>query len=378
MSGGEFLHLVKGAGEAGEAKPPTPRTSIAPAGIYIHFPSETVTGYLGQLAEEIALKADFLYTGRPVSHLLLGGTPMRQLSAEQLTELVFRLCCRYRVLGKDRAERAIALTLKQSHTYNLALMRGLGFNRLDLRVDAGTGAGAPVNALQSALEVAGDYFPDQLRGTLAISSRTGLRELESLADLFTRADTLALQFSFTGTTVSAGQKVAARNTLLTRIHAMLAERGYEMLGDKYFVRADAPCLTWRTTGKLRYGPWGFYNAAVSDWLGLGIGADSLVAGNLYCNTRDAETFRTRVDARRVPIMHHRDHLTDLRAYDFIQQLYCRHRFHRSLLREWPDELEHWLQRGWLAEAGEELRLTHSGVLRVPLLCRRYTRLCRRN
>lgn len=375
--GGEFLRLIEDADETAEAPPPTAGTSIAPAGIHIHFPPETIIGYLGQLTEEIVLKADFLSAKRPVSHILLSGSPLSQLSAEQLTELVFRLCCRYRTLGRDRAERAIALTLAQCHNDNLALMRGLGFNWLDLQVTTGSGAGVPLEALQSALAGAGDYFPGQVRATLAISSRTRRPVLERLVDLFTRANALALRFTFAGTTATARRELEARNTLLSRLYAVLAERGYELLGDNYFARRDAPCLAWRATGQLRYGPWGFYNAAVSDWLGLGIGADSLVAGHLYCNTRDAETFRARVDAGRAPVVHHRDHLTDLRAYDFIQQLYCRHRFHPSLLREWPRELERWLRRGWVEKVGEEVRLTPSGTLHVPLLCRRYTRLCRR-
>ncbi len=369
-----FTPLVEADGDA-----PGARASIARAGIRIHFPRDPQPGYFDLLVAELALKADFLAHRQALEHLSLSGAPMSQLSTDELTELVFRLCTRNNLRRGSIPERCIELDADQCRPDNLALAKGLGFGRLIVKLGRATSADSGLDTIKTALATARDYFDNRVAGTVSFGARTDPRQLDPLLDLLTASGVAALNFELdTGTPIDE-RAAQTCDRIFSRTQRLLGQRGYRLLGNRLFVHPDHPYLGWLAEGRLLLGPWGLYNAAIGDWLGLGVGATSLLGGRLYSNTADASRYRHSLQAGRLPgCTGEEDRPVELAAYRFLYQLCRNRRLQDPALDRRPQIIAPFEQLRWLEPVGNDWHLTPSGAAHLPFMSLLYTQLCQQD
>ena len=102
-------------------------------GVNIQCPRDTVDDYVGLICREAELARALLPNACAVTTLWLRGSPSRQFSPEAVTELIFRLNSQF-PLTVPGAVRGVELSASALSAERLALLAGLGFNRIGLRV----------------------------------------------------------------------------------------------------------------------------------------------------------------------------------------------------------------------------------------------------
>ncbi len=96
--------------------------------------SELSREYLDFLKKEVELKSKLFDSDRPVRQLHLGGGTPSFLSDAELTELVHHVSQYFHLLSNDRGDYSIELDPRDAALERLALLRGLGFNRVSLGI----------------------------------------------------------------------------------------------------------------------------------------------------------------------------------------------------------------------------------------------------
>lgn len=127
-------------------------TSIAPLSLYLHIPfcqnicyycacNKVVTKdksvsrrYLNYLVKEIALQSPLTSKRRLVTQLHLGGGTPTFLANAELTELMHHLAHNFKLTDSPKREYSIEIDPRTINRDTLALLKGLGFNRLSLGV----------------------------------------------------------------------------------------------------------------------------------------------------------------------------------------------------------------------------------------------------
>ena len=351
-------------------KPP----SIAPAGLHIVFPRQRIDDFLPLLTAEWDIKREFIALRQPVCSLRLQGYPLRQCSGDALTELLFRLCSSREILDAGRGERCIDLDTEQCSSDNLALLKGLGFTHVRLRIDASRAG--PDHSLcrvrrsvTNALEF-GDLTLSAQLGCGPDTSRNYLKKL--LAYLF-ECEVMEIEFSDGGTHSPAPAEFHLTRDTFKSMMESLRQANYQLIGDRCFKRSDHPDLQWLGEGKLGYGPWGFYHLRTAEWLGLGPGAEGLIGGYLCHNSSDIDIWRRHLERAQSPISSWSRHpINGDRAFAFIQQLYCEHRVDSALFRDREPLLAIFKRRRWLDEQPDFCALTDEGRLHLHSVCSAYS------
>lgn len=127
-------------------------TKNRPLSLYFHIPfckqlcyycachkevtnnAERVRSYLDALKKEITLIGDMCPKNRPVIQLHFGGGTPTFLDNAQLTELMYHISQHFHLLDDDRGDYSIEIDPRDADVERLALLRGLGFNRVSLGV----------------------------------------------------------------------------------------------------------------------------------------------------------------------------------------------------------------------------------------------------
>ncbi len=343
---------------------------IARGGINLYSPPRHCPGYLRLLCEEMAQRAPRFTTRGAVASLWFLGYPLRQLAAEDLTELVFRLGNRFNLHHNRGCDRGIHLGPEHCTRENLALLRGLGFDVVGLNLDATiAGPDRAIEPCQRAIAAIGDFSGMRVQAAISFGPDTSPVYLERLLCALTAAGAEDIDLAPTLPPVHHNQHQASCRQLFTRADGLLTEAGYSLFGDHSFKAGNHPHRVLQANRRLAYGPWGFYNAEVGQWLGLGLGADGLLDGYFYRNTGNADDYRTRL-ANRAPteISWSTLPVTRQPVYTLIQQLFCYHRVFdpQSLPTGTRDAL---LARSWVVSEHDELRLTPEGIRNLQRLMR---------
>jgi oxygen-independent coproporphyrinogen-3 oxidase len=124
----------------------------APLSLYVHLPfcqdicyycacNKIVTReknaareYLRHLKTEIDLQSELVGSRRPVTQMHWGGGTPTYLDNAEITELMHMLASHFHLLDKGYREYSIEIDPRTIHRDTIALLKGLGFNRISLGI----------------------------------------------------------------------------------------------------------------------------------------------------------------------------------------------------------------------------------------------------
>lgn len=349
-------------------------TSISGAGITIYCPQEPIDDYLELLIKELQQKKGYISSKQPVHDLRLMGHPLRQLGLEQLTELTFRLCNHFKIDGRSATARSFDLEPRQCKLETLALLKGLGFNHSRLMANLSEAEEHDgLKDLQQAIEQVETIGGMAFSTVLTLSTITSAKDMDRLLNLLCQHQSLDIEIHWQADRFN-GAEIQQTSFLrqFTRLNDFLSNQGYLLFGDNSFKHPDHSDIALLTTHKLRYGPWGFYSHKVGEWLGLGLGADGMIAGHLYHNTTNPRLYREQVFAGKSPVSSWSQRsMSEEQEFDFIQQVYCDHRVEKRFFADAPALMERLLSHRWLVDEGPFCRLTADGIVNLSNLCKMY-------
>lgn len=233
------------------------------------------------LEQEIVVRAINI-SRRPV-HLLTLKDPSGSLSASDITELVFTLGKHFNLNHNGQRVYTLNSHPKSLDSNYLALLKGVGFNRIELNTDhliATTPSGQieHFRALRKTLKQLPDYnFPlpswDFHYGT--VKPQQALEQLDYLLSLNPSRIQLREITS-----------VEHNATLFTELFNSLLSQGYVCIGNDCFVEPEHPIAKAKVSHQLCTTFGGYNSCHVKDWVGLGPGLYSQIDNVYYRNHTD--------------------------------------------------------------------------------------------
>lgn len=309
-----------------------------PLSLYIHVPfcndicyycacNKVVTrrrgvasDYLDRLELEIAMQSEIVGDRRPITQMHWGGGTPTYLDSGEMTRLMHALSRHFALQSTDEREYAIEIDPRTVDVSTIALLKGLGFNRLSLGIqDFDPRVQKAINRIQTPQSVT----------TLVDSARAhGFRSLSfdliyglpfqdadsmqtSLQDVLRlRPDRIAsynyahLPERFTS------QRAIDRLTLPSPedklrlaelIASTLESEGYLHIGMDHFVLPHDELAQAQSRGRLQRNFQGYSLRLAEDTLGLGVSAISQF-GNFYLqNAPQLDSYYALVDQGELPL-----------------------------------------------------------------------------
>jgi oxygen-independent coproporphyrinogen-3 oxidase len=314
------------------------KQNISPLSLYIQLPcydslgglcaaSSAVTSnqnesrrYLDYLAKEIRLQSALTTKRRTVMQLHVASNPLAFLDGAQLTELIHIVAMNFKLTDSSQREYSIEIDPRFATEDSLALLKGLGFNQINITVQ-GFDENLPpaVNRRQSfemlkiLTETARIYqfksvsyqliygLPQQKTTALALTL-DGLATLSPDRISFYNYASPADCFHPQRVTADK-QLLTAEQTmpLLTLISRRLLRAGYRHFGMHHFVRPGDDWIQARDRGQMQRNFQGYSSSIASDFLGLGVSAISLLNASYAQNEAVLEQYYRRLDANEIPI-----------------------------------------------------------------------------
>ncbi len=309
-----------------------------PLSLYIHVPfcndicyycacNKVVTrrrgvasDYLDRLEREIAMQSALVGERRVVTQMHWGGGTPTYLDSGEMTRLMHALSRHFTLQSSEEREYAIEIDPRTVDVSTIALLKGLGFNRLSLGIqDFDPRVQRAINRIQTPASVA--TLVDAIRAhgfrSLSFDLIYGLpfqdagSMARSLAEvLCLRPDRIAsynyahLPERFTP------QRAIDRLTLPSPeeklqmaelIAKTLENAGYQHIGMDHFVLPHDELAQAQCHGRLQRNFQGYSLRLAEDTLGLGVSAISQI-GNFYLqNTPQLDSYYGRVDSGELPL-----------------------------------------------------------------------------
>lgn len=338
-------------------------------GINIQCPRDTVDDYVGLICREAELARALLPESCAVTTLWLRGNPSRQFSPEAVTELIFRLNNQF-PLTVPGAVRGVELSAPALSAERLALLAGLGFNRIGLRVDATLGSDerslGRIDAMQRQLA---DFASLTVNYEVIFGSQSHPRYLARVLAALRGfpAASIALKDAREGMPQALEDRREVGSLLASTLAAMTAA-GWHTFGNHLYAPPDSPLARAGTAGPLRLTPWGPQPAEHRLWLGLGIGAFGYRYPAYYRNTTSAADYQAALRRRELPdkvIYRVPAHLAQ--ALDATQSLLCHHEVAHNAAPEFCEQL---LRDALLAITKDSYKLTTSGIHQLSTIVHR--------
>jgi len=311
---------------------------ITPLSLYVHVPfcenicyycacnkvvtrhKEKARHYLNYLEKEIRMQAALVGAKRPVTQLHWGGGTPTFLNAAELTELMYALASHFSLLDCDEREYSIEIDPRTVDRNTLALLKGLGFNRLSFGVqDFDPRVQRAVNRMQSLASVRD--LVEAARGfgfkSISFDLIYGL-PLQSLDSMKTtlqqvialKPDRIALysyahlperfptQRSIDRMTLpTADEKIG----MLQLANDRFGAAGYRHIGMDHFVLAQDELALAQQRGKLQRNFQGYSTCKAPDLVGLGVSAIGSTPMSYTQNARDLANYYAALDADKLPI-----------------------------------------------------------------------------
>lgn len=314
------------------------QNSIAPLSLYLHIPfcqnicyycacNKIVTSdhsvsrrYLDYLAKEIKMQSALVGKHRPVMQLHLGGGTPTFLDGAELTELLHMLATHFNLTDSDQREYSIEIDPRTITQDTLALLKGLGFNRISLGVqDFDENVQIAINRRQRFGMVQKLTETARIHGYKSISydliyglpfqTPTSLvQTLDKVIEL--SPDRIAFYNYAHLPERFKTQRAIARHDLpsaeqkiemLTIIAETLIGAGYKHIGMDHFVKADDDLAIAQREGKLQRNFQGYSTCLAPDLIGLGVSAISSMEESFAQNEKVLEDYYKRLDADELPI-----------------------------------------------------------------------------
>ncbi|MDZ7784889.1 MAG: oxygen-independent coproporphyrinogen III oxidase [Halioglobus sp.] len=312
--------------------------SAAPLSIYVHLPfcrdicyhcacnkvviRERSAGahYLQRLEREIARQSQLVGRHRPVTQLHWGGGTPTWLAGAELTRLMHKLATSFHLVDRPDREYSIEIDPRTAQPDTIALLRGLGFNRVSLGIqDFDPRVQQAVNRVQSPREV--QELVDAARRhdfkSLGFDLIYGLpnQDRSSMTKTLERVVSLApdriscygyahlpqrfgSEHAIDRLSVPAAQE---RLLLQALIRRTLTAAGYIHIGMDQFVLSRDDLALAQRQGRLQRNFQGYSLRLADDTLGLGVSAISQIGDFYLQNTRDLEHYCARLEAGELPL-----------------------------------------------------------------------------
>ena len=339
------------------------KDSIAPLSLYLHIPfchdicyycacNKIVTTkhqhartYLDYLRKEIALQGKLFSRHRKVTQLHWGGGTPTFLDAAEITELMHTTAMHFSLQDDDTREYSIEIDPRTVKTETIALLKGLGFNRMSLgvqdfdpQVQKAVNRIQPVEMVRTITEVARRHHFKSVSYDLIYGlpyqsvdsfEQTLSQVIELSPDRIACYNYAHMPHRFLSqraidrlTLPSADQKMQ----MLAVIAERLQDAGYLFIGMDHFVKPTDDLAIAQQRGKLQRNFQGYSTCMAPDLVGLGMSSIGSVGDCYAQNAKTLDDYYHALDENRLPI----DRGIVLNAEDklrrhVIMQLICQFR-----------------------------------------------------
>ncbi|MDX8389823.1 MAG: oxygen-independent coproporphyrinogen III oxidase [Mariprofundaceae bacterium] len=310
----------------------------APISLYIHIPfCDTVCYYCGcskivtkkrdravdyveRLLSEIDMLANAIGNRRLVTQLHLGGGTPTFLNASLIRQLIDKLHSRFNFAEDSAGEFSIEIDPRECDEEAVAMLRGVGFNRMSLGVqDFEPDVQKAVNRIQSESETLTVLNAARAHGfqSINIDLMYGL-PLQSV-DSFDRTLATIIEFSpdrialfnyahlphmFMPQRRIHNNELPSPQTKLDILELSinrLLKAGYQFIGMDHFAKPDDELSTAQRDGKLYRNFQGYSTQADAELLGIGVTSIGYVDGTFYQNSKELDTYYEAIDAGTSPV-----------------------------------------------------------------------------
>lgn len=280
----------------------------------------TARTYLDYLQKELSLVAPLFDKSRPVTQLHWGGGTPTYLSDAEMTELMYLLSRHFNLGRGDAVEYSIEVDPRTVDEAGIALLRGLGFNRISFGVqDFNHDVQKAIHRVQSTeqttriVQAARAYgfksisvdliyglplqsaasFAETLTAVIALGpDRLSLFHYAHLPDRFfpqSRINTVDLP--------SHEEKLK----ILALSQQMLADAGYEEIGMDHYARKDDGLAKAQQDGELQRNFQGYSTNKAADLIGLGVSSIGQVDNTYSQNYKAIRPYYEALDEGRIPV-----------------------------------------------------------------------------
>jgi oxygen-independent coproporphyrinogen-3 oxidase len=336
------------------------RDSTAPLSLYVHVPfchnicyycacNKVVTRkpgvageYLDHLEREIALQSALIGGRRPVTQMHWGGGTPTYLDSGELTRLMHALARHFHLLDSPDREYAIEIDPRTVDRQAIALLRGLGFNRLSLGIqDFDDRVQRAINRVQSFESVASlmQCARDHDFQSISVDLIYGLpyQDVDSMRStldkvLALKPDRIACynyahlperfkpQRSIDRLTLPTPD---AKLRLADHITTTRDSAGYCHIGMDHYVLPHDELALAQEDGRLQRNFQGYSLQLADDLLGLGVSAISQIGDFYLQNARELPDYYAALDAQQLPLARgYRMHSEDRLRQEVIMGLAC--------------------------------------------------------
>lgn len=314
------------------------KNSIAPLSLYLHIPfcrdicyycacnkivtqkSQQARRYLDYLRKEIELQAKLFSPRRKVMQLHWGGGTPTFLDHAEITELMHVTATHFSLQDDSNREYSIEVDPRTVKADTIALLKGLGFNRLSLgvqdfepQVQHAINRIQPVEMVRGITEAArAHHFKsvsyDLIYGlplqSVASFERT-LRDVIALSpDRIACYNYAHLPHRFKSqraidrlTLPSSDEKLR----MLSTIAEQLTSAGYVFIGMDHFVKPADDLAIAQKSGKLQRNFQGYTTCLAPDLVGIGVSAIGTVGNSYAQNHKALDQYYLSLDQHRLPI-----------------------------------------------------------------------------
>ena len=331
-----------------------------PLSLYFHIPfcntvcyycacNRIVTGdkslagdYLERLIQEMRQRSALIDDQRPVVQMHWGGGTPTFLSDAQMTSLVYNTGRLFRLLDNGETDYSIEVDPRTVDRTRIALLRGLGFNRISLGVqDLDPRVQKAVNRVQPYEQVAQVFGwvrdfgfrsinADLIYGLPWQSESSLARTIEQLLTL--RPERISLynyahlpaRFKVQRNIPEAALPPAQEKLrMMARAGTLFEEAGYRLIGMDHFALPDDDLARAQQAGTLHRNFQGYTLHGNADLLGMGVSSISQIGAFYGQNFKTLPLWQDSLADRRIPIERgYALNSDDLIRRDAIMQLLC--------------------------------------------------------
>ncbi len=360
--------------------------------------------YLDYLLKEIQLTSALFDRNRRVTQLHWGGGTPTYLSDAEMTELMFYLARYFNLSrGKD-VEYSIEIDPRTVDDAGMALLRGLGFNRVSLGVqDFDDDVQKAVHRVQSV---------EKTRGVVDAARRYGFESVSldliyglplQTADRFDRTldhvlamapDRLSLfhyahlpERFFPQNRIrkedlpSADEKKRLLDLTLRRLEAA----GYVEIGMDHYARDGDGLHKAQQDGQLRRNFQGYSTQKSTDLIGLGVSSIGQIDNTYAQNHKLLADYYAALDRNELPLergitlspddLLRRDVIMDLLCHLHVDIHVMENRHHIRFSEYFRDELNslQQLPTDWISVQNDQVHVRESGKHYIRFICRLFDR-----
>lgn len=310
----------------------------APLSLYVHLPfcndicyycacnkivtheKKAARDYLRRLQTEIDMQSRLVGKNRPVTQMHWGGGTPTFLDNAEITELMHMLASHFRLLDKGYREYSIEIDPRTIALDTIALLKGLGFNRISLGIqDFDPLVQKAINRIQpySHIKLLVDCIRSHDFRSLSFDLIYGLPHQDRYSMEETLHKVTALRpdriacynYAHLPEPFSSQRAIDRLNLpsphekllLQQLLSHRLQEAGYLHIGMDHYVLSHDELALAQQEGRLQRNFQGYSLLLADDLLGLGVSAISQMGDFYLQNERELDAYYARLDQGQHPV-----------------------------------------------------------------------------